>query len=554
MDKLTKHESILLLSFFILLCFPVLYICRFLDNNTLTSWRWVFAGVSVPVVLGLILGALAISYVVASRIALVRHSRVSLFLLSIVAVVPLWSEPELLIDSGRYFLQAKYLAIYGFPRFVSEWGGEITAWTDLPLIPTIYGLLFKYFGESRTVIQVFTTLLFVAAVLLTSGIGRILWNRETGFYAGLLLLGMPYLLTQVPLMLVDIPTMFFLTLALYSFIRAMRDGGPWFVLAPLAITLTMYAKYSTWPMLLVLPVTAVVLQANNRRELLTRAGGVFLAAVVMAAALVATKQQLFREQLEILLTFQRPAQGLWPEGFVSIFFFQTHPLVSLLALWGCYRAYRASDRHFLIAAFFAVMVFGLQIQRIRYILPLLPLLALMASYGLQSFKEGQVRLFAGLAIVSSSLLIVLGGYLPFFKTTSMTNIMAAGRFLDALPGAEVEVYVLPQNGSSGNTAVTIPQLDLFTDKRIISRQAWQQLATGKTPSRTPLLFSWKISRPPFYSSGSQQGRRPLAVISGGGEKGRPRPKSAIVDSRLPVGEFVRQSGVFRFKTLIDIYR
>ena len=37
-------------------------------------------------------------------------------------------------------------------------------------------------------------------------------------------------------------------------------------------------------------------------------------------------------------------------------------------------------------------------------------------------KEGQVRRFTGLAIVSSSLLIVLAGYLPFFKTTSMMNI------------------------------------------------------------------------------------------------------------------------------------
>lgn len=554
MGKLTRHESIFLLSFFMLLCFPVLYICRFLDNNTLTSWRWVFAEVSVPMALGLLLAALAISYAVASRIDLVRYGRVSLFLLGIVAVVPLWGEPELLIDSGRYFLQAKYLASYGFASFVSEWGGAINAWTDLPLVPALYGLLFKCFGESRIVIQVFTTLLFVATVLLTSGIGRILWNRETGFYAGLLLLGMPYLLTQVPLMLVDIPTMFFLTLTLYSFIRAMRDGGAWCVLAVLVIILTIYAKYSTWPMLLVLPVTAVVIRADNRRELLARAGGIFLAAVVVAAAFAATRQQLFREQLEILLTYQRPALGLWQEGFFSTFFFQIHPLISLLAIWGCYRAYRIADRHFLIAAFFVALVVGLQMQRIRYILPLLPLLALMAARGLQSFKEGQVRRFVGVAIISSSLLIVFAGYLPFFKTTSMMNIMEAGRFLNTVPGDEVEVYILPQNVSSGNTALAIPQLDLFTDKRIISRQAWRQLGTGKLPTYAPLLFSWKIARPPFYAPGLQPVHRPLVIISGGGAKGSLQAESSIIDSRLPVGEFALQSGVYRFKTFLDIFR
>ncbi|MEN8143017.1 MAG: glycosyltransferase family 39 protein, partial [Thermodesulfobacteriota bacterium] len=224
---MNKNESILLIAFLSLLSFPVLYICRFLDNNTLTGWQWVFAGVSVPMIIGLLLAALVISYIVSSKVPPVRRSLVGLFSLSILAVIPLWSEPELLIDSGRYFLQAKYLSTYGFPRFIREWGGEIGAWTDLPLIPALYGLLFKVFGESRVVIQAFNTLLFALTVLLTSGIGRILWGRETGYYAGLLLLGMPYLLTQVPLLLVDIPTMFFLTLALFSFIRALKDGGGW---------------------------------------------------------------------------------------------------------------------------------------------------------------------------------------------------------------------------------------------------------------------------------------------------------------------------------------
>ena len=552
MDKLRKHESILLLSFFTLLCFPILYTCRFLDNNTLSSWRWVFDGVSVPLAMALLLAVLILAYFFSLKVPLEKYPRLTLFMLSVLAVLPLWSEPELLVDSGRYFLQAKYLSQYGFPRFIREWGGEIGAWTDLPLVPALYGLLFKVFGESRVVVQAFNSLLFALTALLISGVGRLLWNRQTGFYAGLLLLGMPYLLTQVPLMLVDIPTMFFLTLALYCFIRAIQDGEGWLWLSPLTISMAIYAKYSAWPMLLILPLTAAVIQADNRRQILARATTVFLAAVVMALALAATKLPLFREQLEILITYQRPALGLWQEGFLSTFFFQIHPLVSLLALWGGYLAYRTGNRHFLIAAFFAAMVFGLQIRRIRYILPMLPLLALMASYGLQSFNQGQLRRFAGLAIVFSSLLIVLGGYLPFFKTTSMMNIMAAGRLLDTLPGREVEVYVLPQNGSSGNTALVIPQLDLFTGKRLISQQPWQQLATGKIPAHAPLLFSWQISRPPFYAPGYRRGRKPLVVISGDG--GEPqRAKLSMVGSRLPAGEFVRQSGVFRFKTIISIY-
>jgi len=550
----SKHESILIIAFFTLLCFPILYICRFLDDNTLSSWQWVFTGDSVPLVIGLLLTALVISCIVSIKAPPLRYHRLSLFFLSILVVLPLWSEPELLIDSGRYFLQAKYLSEYGFSRFVREWGGEVTAWTDLPLIPALYGLLFKCFGESRAVVQAFNTLLFALTVLLTNGIGRTLWTRETGFYAGLLLLGMPYLLTQVPLMLVDVPAMFFLTLTLYCFIRALQEGGRWLVFAPATIMLTMSAKYSTWPMLLALPLTAVALQGNSRRKLLIRAGGVFLAAALMSGLVVGSRFPLFRDQLAILLTYQRPALTLWQEGYFSTFFFQIHPFISLLALWGCYRAYRTGDRHFLIAAFFMFLVFGLQMKRIRYILPLLPLLALMASCGLQSAKEWQVRRFDGLAIVSSSLIVLLAGYLPFFKTTSMMNIMEAGRSLDSLPGEEIEVYVLPQKRSGGNTALAIPQLDLFTTKRIVSRQDWRQLATNKSSSYEPLLFSWMISRPPFYAPGYRRDTKPLVVISGGDDGRREQKELSPMNSRRPAGQFVRQSGVFRFRTVIEVYR
>lgn len=554
MDALSRNESILIIAFFTLLSFPVLYLCRFLDNNTLTSWQWVFAGASVPRLMALLLGALAGAYLVAAKVDLLRHHRPTLILLSILAVAPLWSEPELLIDSGRYFLQAKYLAVHGLPRFLREWGGEITAWTDLPLIPALYGLLFKCFGEARSVIQACNTVLFTLTVLLTSEIGRALWNRETGFYAGLLLLGMPYLLTQVVLMLVDIPAMFFLTLSLYVFIRALREGGRWLPVAPGTILLAMAAKYSIWPMLLVLPLTAAVLQGENRRRQLARAGTIFLAAALLVGVLIGINFPLFRDQLEILFIYQRPALGLWREGFFSTFFFQTQPFISLLALWGCYRAARSGDRHFLIAAFFALMVFGLQLQRIRYLLPLLPLLTLMASCGLQAVKGEQVRRFTGLAIVSSSLVILLAGYLPFFKTTSMMNIMAAGRFLNELPGQEIEVYVLPQKTSGGNTALAIPQLDLFTSKRIVSRQIWQDLDVAPPARFAPLLFSWKIARPSFYGPGARQDGKPLVVISGGDNAQQKTHELSFLNSAPQSTKFVRQSGVFRFRTMIEVHR
>jgi 4-amino-4-deoxy-L-arabinose transferase-like glycosyltransferase len=122
-----------------------------------------------------------------------------------------WSEPEVIVDASRYFAEAKYLELYGVGFFLREWGRAIAVWTDLPVVPFFYGLVFKVFGESRLYIQIFTSLLFSLSAVLTSQVGKKLWDEDTGFYAGLLLLGIPYLYS-VPLMLVDVPSMFFFCL------------------------------------------------------------------------------------------------------------------------------------------------------------------------------------------------------------------------------------------------------------------------------------------------------------------------------------------------------
>jgi len=124
-----------------------------------------------------------------------------------------WKEPEVIVDASRYFTQAKHLELDGLGGFVRGWGREIPAWTDLPLVPALYGFVFRTFGETRVAVQAFTTLLFAGTVLLAFRTGKALWDEEVGFAGGALLLAIPYLLTQVPTMLVDVPTMFFLTLA-----------------------------------------------------------------------------------------------------------------------------------------------------------------------------------------------------------------------------------------------------------------------------------------------------------------------------------------------------
>ncbi len=553
-NRLEQLEWFLLLSFFALFSFSLLYVFRVYDNNTLSSWQWVFAPVGIQKTLLFLSAALFFSFLISRRLPFETFPVPVLIFSSIMAVLPLWSEPELLLDSGRYFLQAKAFSQYGLLYFIREWGHAITIWTDMPLVPFFYGLLFKIFGESRTVVQFFNTMLFVLTVLLTFRIGTVLWNRETGFYAGFLLLGMPYLLTQVPLMLVDVQTMFFLVLAVYCFVEALRRGGFfWIVLASLTLGLALLVKYSTWPMLAILPLCGFVyLQTTPEAEkFVQRTLAIIPAAALPVVVILAGKYAVFADQVETLFTYQRPALKLWHEGFASTFFFQIHPFISLFALYGCFRAYQAGDRRFFFPLLFILLVVLLQIGRIRYMLPLFPFLALMAAYGLGGLKDAWVKRYAAAIIVLSSLVVLFAGYLPFFKSTSMMNIQTAGTFLDQLDVETVEVYALPQQKSEGSTVIAVPQLDLFTSKTIVSRQDWAVEKSEEISPLSSMLATWKLNKPAFYQVDSRPS--PLVIISGS-----PVDDSAYMQIRgsVPPGRvkhFTRRSGVFRYTTFVSIY-
>ncbi len=210
---------------------------------------------------------LALGLTFAYAFSLVKYERykpaLTLFIASFAASAIFWSEPEVIIDVSRYFMYAKHLALYGAGDFLSQWGHAINPWTDLPLVPFIYGLIFNVLGESRIFIQIFNSTLFSLTVVLTFFIGKTLWSDEIGFYAGIMILGIPYIFSQVPLMLVDVSAMFLLTLSVFIFIQVMEKGGVWILLSSLAVLCAIFSKYSVWMMLSVLVVIFVVYLFQN---------------------------------------------------------------------------------------------------------------------------------------------------------------------------------------------------------------------------------------------------------------------------------------------------
>ena len=550
--KSQQAEAYLFISFAALASIPLLYILRSLDNNRLTSWQWVFAEGGLGFVYLLIVPAIFLAYCFSRFTFSERYPAFILFFSAFAVSALLWDIPEMLLDTARYFIQAKSLAQYGPGFFWDEWGRRISAWTDLPLVPFMYGLLFKVFGEARLPVQVLNSLLFASTAVLINRIGVLLWDKTTGFQAGLLLLAIPYLPTQVCLMLVDIATMFFFILTVYTYLKALTTGGIiWYSMSCLSILLALFSKYSTWPMLGILPVITMVYFHMGPGPIIRRSLLIGLTAALGAGILFFLKPEVFLEQIELLRTFQAEGLKRWQEGYISSFFFQVFPLVTFAALWGIYRAFREKDSRFLVAGWFVFFVFILHVKRMRYMIPLLPLLTLMAAYGLKGLHDERLKRFCCYVAVFASLVILFAVYKPFLLRTSMKNLQDAGYYLDTLPGETCNVLTLQQHESSGSTSAALPILDLYTAKNLRSATLWASEAGRPEFMLRSLRFSWELHQPDFYLPADPNGTTPRVIIASQDPPADHEWISTQKNQAL-IKKFQLQTGVFRYKTLVTI--
>ncbi len=562
--QLSKQESAAEVRYLAAVLFALLtltalfgsYIFRSYDDNRLTSWQWVFTNNQIFIT-GLIL---VVGLLMSWRLTEIRLSQknILVFLLSssFMACVALWSQPEIIVDASRYFLQAKSLASNGPAYFIHEWGYSIPAWTDLPLVPFIYGMVFKFVGEYRLAIQVVTTLFFCGTVLLTFLIGTELWDEVTGLYGGALLLGMPFLLTQVPLMLVDVPTMFFLSLAVYTTLKAVKTGAvSWFGAAIISIVLALLCKYSTWLMLSVLPVIAISCRTGCWAKLGKQISFTLIGVALFVIILLIGKFDFIVNQLDLLMSYQLPGLDRWQESHISTFLYQVHPFITLAALYSIYLAWRKRDVRYLVVIWMLLLVLLLEIKRIRYALIAFPMLALMAAYALRQISDSRIRNYLVLCIIVSSLTVTLYGYSSFMSNTSANNIKQAGEFLNSVKSPTVEVIVLPQTKSSINPAVSIPLLDLFTNKNLVYRK--QPLLIPEPGQQylktSSLRFSWEYNLANYYEMDNEIAPGAIVVISTTDTQSLPTEIIERLNGYYLKRRFAQNEGVYRYSTIVDIY-
>jgi hypothetical protein len=547
--------SVLLAVLFSLVLPVILYHYRFLDDNSLSRWNWVFPDAPPLTLFGFTV-VLTGAALFISKFSWPKNKPFFLGGLAFLVGVPFWGEPEIIMDASRYFTQAKYLAVHGIGAFWREWGGEISAWTDLPLIPFLYGLVFAGLGEARIFIQILTTFFFVGAVLLTYLYGKDLRDEETGVLAGLLLLCHPYLLLHIPLMMVDLPTMFFLILTIHTFSRALSDGGHRSIaLAACAIFLLFWAKYSAWLLLTVLPIIVLARSPADYKKAGWAAVKTLALAGLFILPLLIGLWEVVWAQLKLLVEYQRPWLSRWSEDFLSTFFFQIHPLVSIAALVGLGVGLYKKDKRIIVPAYLLfLLVIILEVKRIRYLVPIFPVLAVAAACGIRRLPDQRSRKFLVLSALGGSLTLVFGAFLPFTGELSTTNIQQSGRFLNSLAAEEIAVYTAPQSARNPNLMINVPLLDLFTSKRIYSLNALVDAEPPAVEMKSSFRFTWEQQLPDFYRppEGALNKAVPLVVIYSRSPRLPPAIRERVSRYRR-VRAFERSSGLFGYKTLVKVY-
>jgi len=555
-----KHYSVPALAILISVVIPLLqYYFRRFDNNTFTSWGLVFT-TTPPVkfflilVPGIVLASLAI------RISFPFPRSLFLFLACAIVTAFFWGAAEVNVSASRYVTQAKHLELYGIPYFFKEWGNEIQAWMDMPAVPFFNGLIFRIFGESRIYIQLFTALLFGMTAVITYLIGKALWDEDTGFYAGLLLLGIPYLIIQTPLMLLDVHTMFFLTLSIYLYIRAVEAGGAGrAIAATCAVFVASFCKYSVWPMLSVLPVISLVYYFRKdgplRRQVLQRSFLVLLLSLLLVGVALALKFEVVVGQIKLLLEFQRPSLGRWTETFASIFLFQINPVITIAAIISLFLAASKRDLKYLIVVWLPFLTVFFLLKRVRYMLPVFPMLTLMAAQGLAALRNPDLRKVIVASVIMTSLVTCFFLFQPFLNQWSAVNLKEAGQFLDTLDIDTVEVFTIPQQNYPVNPAVSVPLLDLSTHKRVVYRYVPGASSPDEDFHLSRFRDSWEYRNPLYYTSDAEHaaGKKAVAVILADQQDKIPPELTETIRTLHHTRSFTTSIPFFINQTLVRIY-
>ena len=265
-------------------------------------------------------------------------------------------------------------------------------------------------------------------------------------------------------------------------------------------------------------------------------------------------KEIFMEQLNFLMEYQKPGLKRWSESYVSTFLFQVHPFITVAALFSLIVAVRKMDFRFIIVSFLLLVFLVMQVKRIRYTLPIFPMFALMAAYGIGPIQSKALKKHIVFSIVGTSFAVAFVGYLPLLKSLGVQNLQEAGKYLNTLHIASVEVVSFAGENAVVNPDLGVPVLDIYTDKKLFYNKTQIEPQTIERVQTSPLRFTWEYPLPQYYSPGKEEKTFDgLVIISD--DPSRPMPETVENKiSQYPVRKTFQQSSyIFKHQTFITVY-
>jgi 4-amino-4-deoxy-L-arabinose transferase-like glycosyltransferase len=404
-----------------------------------------------------------------------------LFIISFFLAAFFWVIPEVNPDTTRYIQYAKYLEQYGLVQFVKGWGKSFLVHTDTIFPPLTYGVIFRIFGEFRFCIQIFNSFIFAFTSVCTYYIGKQLFNERVGVYAALILATMPHLLCQVPLMLVDVFTIFFITLSVLSYIIAIKPSTSyyhiWIIFSAISILLSVLSKMSVVLVFIgVFPTLALIFsyfKPKFRKTIILRSISTILLSILFAiSTLILNEKIILNRFLQTgTSTVTRVLMGeAWRNAVHPVsLFYQVGGVVIFLAIFSFFIfVYKREWKYTVLLVWITIPILTLMNTRLRYLMIIYPAIALMASITLDKIGNREIRRYFFASIIICSTVISLFVYLPYLQNYSDRNLVDAAEYTNRVfPNTNIAIYTIYDDSPHPGLERTLaPIFDYYSHNQI----------------------------------------------------------------------------------------
>jgi hypothetical protein len=306
-------------------------------------------------------------------------------------------------------------------------------------------------------------------------------------------------------MLVDIFTIFFITLSVLLFIMAIKPSSSqhliWIIFASLSIVLAFLSKETSALVFIgIFPTLALIFSYSKTgfdKTVFLRGISTILLSILFGLPFFILKHEVLINQF--MRPFSRRVLGLAPHlspyaVYPVSLLYQVGFVVILLAIFSFFVfVYKRNWVYVSLLAWTIIPFFVLLNTRIRYLMIIYPAIALMASVSLDKINSREIRRYFLASIIICSTVVSLFAYLPYLQNYSDRNLVDAAEYTNRVyPNTNIAVFTIYDDSQHpGREKTLAPIFDYYSQNQI----QWYNHEKFSTFQKSPeiiVLISDKI--------------------------------------------------------------